>query len=177
MAFKITNWNCVKIILFICDISLLLLNAILFVLITYIIYNEYYGRGTIRLFFIPFIVSLVNVINDIIMNKTNVEMKYAGHNRYGMIIRFFMFYFIIAIVSYSDQRTKYIKTFNNCSIKRYVFLFGIIDMGFLFLSMILSLFVIDVESFKQVFIKRRRRKTAKSLHGINSIQNIEIPDL
>ena len=110
------------------------------------------------------------------MNKTNVKMIYAGHNRYGMITRFFMFYFIITIVSYSDQRTKYIKNLQ-IDINKYISLFGIIDMGVLFLSIILSLFVIDVESFKQILIKRKRRKTEKTVNSINSIQNIEIPDL
>ena len=42
------------------------------------------------------------------MNKINIEMKYAGHNRYGMIIRFFMFYCLLTLIIYSDQRTKYV---------------------------------------------------------------------
>ena len=177
MALKITNWDWVKIFLFICDISLILLNSILFGFTTYIIYNEYYGRGSLKLFFIPFLISLMNLVIDILMNKTNYKMKYAGHNRYGMITRFFMFYFIITIVIYSDQRSKYIIKGDCSKANKFIFLFGVIDMGFLLFSMIVSFFVIDVQSFKQILRKRKRRKTEISIETVKSLQNIEIPDI
>ena len=103
MALQITNWNLIKKILFIIDITILLLNIILLSFISYILYTEYYYRRTLKLFFAPFILSLFNIIIDIIMNKTNYIMKYAGHNRYGMLIRFFMFYIVIIMIIYADQ--------------------------------------------------------------------------
>ena len=125
MALQITQWNIVKIFLFIFDIIILLLNIILFLFITYIIYTEYYSRGTLKLFFTPFIIGLINIIIDILMNKTNYTMKYAGHNRYGMLTRFFMFYFVIIIIIYSDQRFKYILKEKIRDIKFYVILWDV----------------------------------------------------
>ena len=158
MALQITQWNIVKIFLFIFDIIILLLNIILFLFITYIIYTEYYSRGTLKLFFTPFIIGLINIIIDILMNKTNYTMKYAGHNRYGMLTRFFMFYFVIIIIIYSDQRFKYILKEKIRDIKFYVILIGIIDIGVILISMIMSFCVIDVQSFKQIWIKKKKQK-------------------
>ena len=157
MALQITNWNLIKKILFIIDITILLLNIILLSFISYILYTEYYYRRTLKLFFAPFILSLINVIIDIIMNKTNYIMKYAGHNRYGMLTRFFMFYFVIIIVIYSDQRAKYIlkdiiKTFGFV-----VIILGFIDVGFIIVSMVFSFLIIDEQSFKQMWVKKKKK--------------------
>ena len=177
MALQITQWNIVKIILFIFDILILLINALLFSFITYIIYTEYYSRGTLKLFFIPFLISLINIIIDILMNKTNYIMKYAGHNRYGMLTRFFMFYIIIIIIIYSDQRAKYILKEKVKTIKFLVIIFGIINIGFILISMVLSFCVIDVQSFKQIWIrKRKKKKTEINLESVNNFNNAGIID-
>ena len=177
MALQITQWNIVKIILFIFDILILLLNALLFSFITYIIYTEYYSRGTLKLFFIPFLISLINIIIDILMNKTNYIMKYAGHNRYGMLTRFFMFYIIIIIIIYSDQRAKYILKEKVKTIKFLVIIFGIINIGFILISMVLSFCVIDVQSFKQIWIRKRKKKKVEiNLESVNSFNNAGIID-
>ena len=84
-------------------------------------------------------------------------MKYAGHNRYGMLTRFFMFYFVIIIIIYSDQRFKYILKEKIRDIKFYVILIGIIDIGVILISMIMSFCVIDVQSFKQIWIKKKKK--------------------
>ena len=177
MALQITQWNIVKIILFIFDILILLINALLFSFITYIIYTEYYSRGTLKLFFIPFLISLINIIIDILMNKTNYIMKYAGHNRSGMLTRFFMFYIIIIIIIYSDQRAKYILKEKVKTIKFLVIIFGIINIGFILISMVLSFCVIDVQSFKQIWIrKRKKKKTEINLESVNNFNNAGIID-
>ena len=178
MALQITNWNLIKNILFIIDITILLLNIILLSFISYILYTEYYYRRTLKLFFAPFILSLINVIIDIIMNKTNYIMKYAGHNRYGMLIRFFMFYFVIIMIIYADQRAKYIikETINN--IKIYAIYFGIIDVSLIVISMVFGFCVIDVQSFKQILVKKRKRRRTKiSEEDVNSIQKMEFIDM
>ena len=178
MALQITNWNLIKKILFIIDITILLLNIILFSFISYILYTEYYYRRTLKLFFAPFILSLINVIIDIIMNKTNYIMKYAGHNRYGMLIRFFMFYFVIIMIIYADQRAKYIikETINN--IKIYAIYFGIIDVSLIVISMVFGFCVIDVQSFKQILVKKRKRRRTKiSEEDVNSLQKMEFIDM
>ena len=178
MALQITNWNLIKKILFIIDITILLLNIILLSFISYILYTEYYYRRTLKLFFAPFILSLINVIIDIIMNKTNYIMKYAGHNRYGMLIRFFMFYFVIIMIIYADQRAKYIikETINN--IKIYAIYFGIIDISLIVISMVFGFCVIDVQSFKQILVKKRKRRRTKiSEEDVNSLQKMEFIDM
>ena len=178
MALQITNWNLIKKILFIIDITILLLNIILLSFISYILYTEYYYRRTLKLFFAPFILSLINVIIDIIMNKTNYIMKYAGHNRYGMLIRFFMFYIVIIMIIYADQRAKYIikETINN--IKIYAIYFGIIDVSLIVISMVFGFCVIDVQSFKQILVKKRKRRRTKiSEEDVNSLQKMEIIDM
>ena len=157
MALKITPWNLIKIILFIIDIIILIFNALLFFFISYIIYTEYYTRGTVSLFFTPLILSIINIFIDILMNKANYIRKYAGHNRYGMLTRFFMFYFVIIIVIYSDQRAKYIlkdiiKTFGFV-----VIILGFIDVGFIIVSMVFSFLIIDEQSFKQMWVKKKKK--------------------
>ena len=178
MALQITNWNLIKKILFIIDITILSLNIILLSFISYILYTEYYYRRTLKLFFAPFILSLINVIIDIIMNKTNYIMKYAGHNRYGMLIRFFMFYLVIIMIIYADQRAKYIikETINN--IKIYAIYFGIIDVSLIVISMVFGFCVIDVQSFKQILVKKRKRRRTKiSEEDVNSLQKMEFIDM
>ena len=175
MALQITKWNIVKIFLFIFDIIILILNIILFSFISFIIYTEYYSRGTLKLFFIPFICSFINIFIDILMNKTNYQMKYAGHNRYGMLTRFFMFYFVIILIIYSDQRAKYIIKEEIKTIKLLVIYLGFIDIGIILVSMIFSFLVIDVQSFKQIWIKKRKRgKTKISLDSVKLVDNMEI---
>ena len=175
MALQITKWNLVKILLFVFDIVILLLNIILFSFISYILYTEYYSRGTLKLFFTPFIASIVNIFIDVLMNKTNYIMKYAGHNRYGMLTRFFMFYIVIIFIIYSDQRAKYLIKDAVKTIKFWVIILGIFDIGLIIISMILSFCVIDVQSFKQIWVKKRKRaKTEISLDSVKSIKNLEI---
>lgn len=177
MALKITNWDWIKILFFIWDFSLLILNSILFILISSMIYNEYYTRGSLKLFFTPFLVSLANTIIDFLMNIINFKLRYAGHNRYGMITRFFMFYFIMTIIIYSDQRAKYILIDNIDTKNKKIILLGIIDIGFLFISMIFSFFVVDVESFRQMVVRKKRSGTKVSIDTVKSLQKIEITDI
>ena len=173
MALKITQWNLKKIILFIIDIIILIFNALLFFFISYIIYTEYYTRGTVSLFFTPLILSIINIFIDILMNKANYIRKYAGHNRYGMLTRFFMFYFVIIIVIYSDQRAKYIlkdiiKTFGFV-----VIILGFIDVGFIIASMVFSFLIIDEQSFKQMWVKKKKKiKTEMKLEpNVKLVEN------
>ena len=178
MALKITPWNLLKIILLIIDIIILIFNALLFFFISYIIYTEYYTRGTVSLFFTPLILSIINIFIDILMNKANYIRKYAGHNRYGMLTRFFMFYFVIIMIIYADQRAKYIikETINN--IKIYAIYFGIIDVSLIVISMVFGFCVIDVQSFKQILVKKRKRRRTKiSEEDVNSLQKMEFIDM
>ena len=112
------------------------------------------------------------------MNKINLEMKYAGHNRYGMIIRFFMFYFLLTLIIYSDQRSKYVikDIEDKYQIKLLSSLLGEINIGLLVFSMILSFIVIDVENFGQIIVKKRRKKRIEP-EEMNIMENLVPPDL
>ena len=161
MAIRVTRWNWNKILLFAFDCLIIIINTILFALIFYLIHNEFYNRGSLKLFIIPFLISILNLVIDIFMNKTNLTMKYAGHNRYGMITRFFMFYFILAIIIYSDQREKYViknKDKKIFGVKNLIGIIGAIDIGLLLFSMILSFLVIDIQNTGLILVRRKKKK-------------------
>ena len=174
MALKITKWNWIKSLLFFFDLFIFIINILLFVFTFYLLKTEYYTRASIKLFINPFLVSIINIITDFFMNKTNIIMKYAGHNKYGMITRFFMFYFVLTIIIYSDQREKYLKTQNNdnININNYISIIGIINIGLLISSMILSFFVIDVQNVNQILVKKPKQKPQVVGEEMGILQNL-----
>ena len=177
MALKVTKWNFVKCFLFSFDIIIFLINVALFGFTFYLIREEYYRRASLKLFIVPFFVSLFNVFVDILMNKTNLMMKYAGHNRYGMITRFFMFYFILTIIIYSDQREKYVLNDNDdIDANKWIYNLGIVDIGVLIFSMILSFFVIDVQNFNQIIVRKKKKIPEPVGEEMGLIDNL-IPEL
>ena len=142
----------------------------------YLIKTEYYTRSSIKLFINPFLISILNILIDFFMNKTNIVMKYAGHNRYGMIVRFFMFYFVLTIVIYSDQREKYLLKNENDTIidniNKFLLYIGIVNIGLILFSMILSFFVIDVENSNQIFVKKNKKKHEGVAEELGIVQNL-----
>ena len=175
MALKITKWNCIKGFLFAFDIIIFLINISLFIFTFYLIRKEYFARASFKLFAVPFLVSIINVFIDLLMNKTNYNMKYAGHNRYGMITRFFMFYFILTIIIYSDQREKYIIKNNEntiIDINEYVHYLGIINIGLLIFSMILGFFVIDIQNVNQILVKKKKKDLGQIGEEMGLVQNL-----
>ena len=172
MAIKVTKWNFVKYFLLSLDIIIFGINASLFGFIFYLIRKEYYRRASLKLFIVPFFVSLFNVFIDILMNKTNLMMKYAGHNRYGMITRFFMFYFILTIIIYSDQREKYVLNEDDIDANKWIYNLGISCIGILIFSMILSFFVIDVQNFNQIVVRKRKKIPEPAAEEMGLIENL-----
>ena len=172
MALKVTKWNCIKYFLCFFDIIILLINVILFGFTFYLIRKEYFRRSSLKLFTWPFFVSIINVFIDIIMNKTNLMMRYAGHNRYGMIARFFMFYFILTLIIYSDQREKYVIKNDDVDANKYIYNFGMVNIGILIFSMILSFFVIDVQNFNQIVVKKKKKKQEPAVEEMGLIDNL-----
>ena len=175
MALKITRWDWKKSLLFFVDLFIFLINLLLFGLTFYLIKTEYYTRASIKLFINPFLVSIINVLIDFFMNKTNIIMKYAGHNKYGMITRFFMFYFILTIIIYSDQREKYLlknKSINNINLNSAIFMIGLVNIGLLISSMIFSFFVIDVQNVNQILVKKHKKKPENTGEEMGILQNL-----
>ena len=181
MAIKVTNWNWIKSLLLAFDLLIFLINILLFGLTFYLLKIEYYSRASIKLFIIPFLVGIINILVDFFMNKTNIIMKYAGHNRYGMLARFFMFYFVLTIMIFSDQRERYVLqnrndgNDNNIDINKFIFIIGILDISLLISSMILSFFVIDVQNFNQISVKKNHKKPEVVGEELGILQNL-IPE-
>ena len=180
MAIRVTRWNWIKLLLFVFDSLILIINSILFALVFHLIHNEFYNRGSLKLFIFPFLISILNLVIDIFMNKTNLTMKYAGHNRYGMITRFFMFYFILTIIIYSDQREKYVlknKDENIFGINNSIEIIGAIDIGLLLFSMILSFLVIDIQNTGQILVrKKKKKKVVREIEEMNNLNRIMLDE-
>ena len=172
MSLKITKWDWKKSILLFVDIFIFLINALLFVLTFYLIRKEYFRRGSLKLFIVPFFVSIFNIFIDILMNKTNLMMKYAGHNRYGMITRFFMFYFILTIIIYSDQREKYVIKDDDVDANKFIYNLGLVDIGVLIFSMILGFFVIYVQNFNQILVRKKKKIPEPAGEEMGLIDNL-----
>ena len=176
MALKITKWNWIKSLLFFFDFIIFLINITLFFLTFYLLKTEYDTRASIKLFINPFLVSMINILIDFFMNKTNIIMKYAGHNKYGMITRFLMFYFVLTIIIYSDQREKYLlksKSNNNKNINILIVFIGLVNIGIIISSMILSFFIIDVQNVNKILVKKKEKKSIEEEMGM--LQNL-IPE-
>ena len=177
MALKITKWNWTKSLLFFFDLIIFIINILLFGFTFYLLRVEYYARASIKLFINPFLVSIINILIDFFMNKTNIIMKYAGHNKYGMITRFFMFYFVLTIIIYSAQREKYLlknNSENNKSINIFIFFIGLVNIGLIISSMILSFFIIDVQKVNQILVKKKEKKH-EVIGEMGILQNL-VPD-
>ena len=172
MALKITKWNWIKSLLFFFDFIIFLINITLFFLTFYLLKTEYDTRASIKLFINPFLVSMINILIDFFMNKTNIIMKYAGHNKYGMITRFLMFYFVLTIIIYSDQREKYLlksKSNNNKNINILIVFIGLVNIGIIISSMILSFFIIDVQNVNKILVKKKEKKSIEEEMGMLQI--------
>ena len=59
MALQITKWDYFKIILSVIDFILIILNTCLLVLISFSIYEEYFSRGTIKLYINQFVINII----------------------------------------------------------------------------------------------------------------------
>ena len=99
-------------------------------------------------------------------------MKYAGHNRYGMITRFFMFYFILTIIIYSDQREKYVIKDDDVDANKFIYNLGLVDIGVLIFSMILGFFVIDVQNFNQILVRKKKKIPEPAGEEMGLIDNL-----
>jgi hypothetical protein len=111
------------------------------------------------------------------MNKINIIMAYAGHNRYGMIVRFFMFYFVLIIIIYSDQRSQYLSKKGNDEIQfnYWIFLLGLINIGLIVFSMIISFFVIDIQNMNLKRVRKNKKKDNIE-EEMNNLRDNIIPD-
>ena len=97
-----------------------------------------------------------------------------------MITRFFMFYFILTIIIYSDQREKYVlknKDENIFGINNSIEIIGAIDIGLLLFSMILSFLVIDIQNTGQILVKKKKKKkVVREIEEMNNLNRIMLDE-
>ena len=157
MPITIKNWNLQKLILLCIDILLLICNTILFFCLFYISYIEYYYRGSLKLYFPQFFLMILVILLDVIMNSKNISHNYSGHNKYGMIMRFFIFYLLVPCIVLTHQRSVSINHDEIKSTSKFILYFGSIVDGIVIISMIVSFIVIDEQKEKKVLVKKNKK--------------------
>ena len=157
MEVNIKKLDFKKILLLINDILILIINIILCIFLFIISNKEKIYRGSSKLFIFQIIIIIVIILLDILLNLKNLLNNYKGHNRYGMLIRFLMFYSLLFCVVLSCQRTH---NLNHSDIRDLgdIFLYiGLTNNGLLIVSMIISFFVIDMQKEEKILVYKNRK--------------------
>ena len=55
---------------------------------------------------------------------------------------------------------------------KYIYNFGMVNIGILIFSMILSFFVIDVQNFNQIVVKKKKKKQEPAVEEMGLIDNL-----
>ena len=131
------------------DFIILILNIIVLSLSSMIASNEKSFRGSIKLFLFQLIESILIIILDIIMLIKMCLSNYKGHNNYGMFIRFLLFYLNLSCVILTFQRSNNINQERIKKIGNMLLFVGLFNDGFIVISMILSIIVVDKRSFSK----------------------------
>ena len=168
MKINVKKMNAPKIFLIINDIIILILNISLSVFMFIISYKEKLYRNSRKLFIFQLILSFIILGLDMILNLANKIRNYKGHNKYGMLLRFFMFYLIIPCIILTYQRSNNLNHDDILSSSNIAFYIGSINDVFILISMILSFVIIEKKSEETISVKKR--KTI----NMNSIENIEL---
>ena len=129
------------------DIIILILNVIILSLSSLIASNEKSFRGSIKLFLFQLIESILIIILDIIMLIKMFLSNYKGHNNYGMFIRFLLFYLNLSCIILTFQRSNNLNQERIRKIGNILLFIGLVNNGFIIISMILSIIVLDKRSF------------------------------
>ena len=103
------------------------------------------------------------------MNIANCLTDYKGHNRYGMLIRFFMFYLIIPCAVLTYQRSNNINHQDIKDPSDLVLYLGFANDGLLIVSMILSFVVIEKQKEEKILVNKSRRTI-----NMNSVENMKL---
>ena len=151
------------------DIIILLLNITLTIILFIISNKEKTYRGSSKLYLFQCILSIGIIILDIILNLKNIISNYRGHNKYGMLIRFFMFYLIIPCVILTYQRSYNLNHDDIKTASDIIFYLGFINNGFIISSMILSFIVIEKKKEEKILVNKNRKSI-----NMSSIDNMNI---
>ena len=104
------------------------------------------------------------------MNIRNFIKDYKGHNRYGMLIRFFMFYLMIPSAVLTYQRGNNINHDDIKNISDLVLYLGFMNDGFIIISMIMSFIIIDIQEEEKILVKKKNKKSI----NMNSVENTKL---
>ena len=170
MAINFKNMGLKKILFLINDSIILSLNIALCIFLFIINKKEYTYRGSLKLYLFQLILIIIIIILDIFMNIRNFIKDYKGHNRYGMLIRFFMFYLMIPSAVLTYQRGNNINHDDIKNISDVVLCLGFINDGFIIISMIMSFIIIDIQEEEKILVKKKNRKSI----NMNSVENTKL---
>ena len=167
MENKKLDWK--RLLLLINDIIILILNIIICIFLFNIAKKEKNYRGTSKLFFFQIILSFVIIFLDIVLNLKNIISNYKGHNKYGMLLRFFMFYCIIPCIVLTYQRSNNLNHEDIKTIGNILFYMGCINEGLIINSMILSFIIIDTQKEEKILVYKHKRDL-----NMSSVDNMKL---
>ena len=165
----VKNMGIKKLLLLSNDVLMFILNIIICIILFIISNKEKSYRGTSRLFKFQCILIIIILALDIVLNVKNLKSDYKGHNRYGMIIRFFMFYLIIPCVVLTYQRSNNLNHDDIKNASDIIFYIGFINDSLIISSMILSFIVIDKLNEEKILVNKYPNTI-----NMNSVENDNI---
>ena len=158
-----------KKLLLINDITILLVNIILCIITFYLSNKEKYYRGSSKLYILQIVLDFVIIVLDIILNLKNILSNYKGHNKYGMLIRYIMFYLIIFCAMLTYQRSNNLNHSDIIKAGNIAFYMGFANNGLIISSMVLSFLVIDTQKEEKILVNKHRKSI-----NMSSVENMKL---
>lgn len=173
MELIIKGWHYKKILLFVIDLIIMLSSIILFFILFFISYKEYHYRGSVKLYSSQFLLGFVIVSLDLFMNYKNLKFIYTGNNKYGMIIRFCMFYLLVPCVVLTLQKSENINHRDIKSGSNLILFFGIIIGVSIVLSIIFSFTIVDEQKSEKIKVEKNKKEYRNvSIENLNLLDEI-----
>ena len=151
------------------DIIILILNIIICIFLFNISNKEKIYRGSSKLFIFQIILSFIIIFLDIALNIKNIISKYKGHNKYGMLLRFLMFYCILPCIVLTYQRSNNLNHDDIRNIGILLFYIGCINEVLIIVSMVLSFVVIDRQKEEKILVHKHRKDI-----NMSSVENMKL---
>ena len=158
-----------RILLLADDLIILLLNIVICIFLFNISNKEKKYRGSTKLYVFQIILSFIIIVLDIVLNIKNIISNYKGHNRFGMLLRFFIFYCIIPCIILTYQRSNNLNHDDIKNIGNILFYMGCVNEGLIIISMILSFLVIDTQKEEKILVHKHKRDI-----NMSSVENMKL---
>ena len=159
-----------KLILFISDIIIFILNITTLTYISIIFGEENTYKNSVKLFLVQFILILIIVALDLGLNIKNIISRYIGHIKYGMLVRFVIFHLYIPCVflTYQKGNNTHHEDIRDHSQK--VLIIGLINIVIIIASMVLGFLIIDYEKEEKILVRVKDKEN----FSMNSLQNMKL---